>query len=146
VSSLKEDLAELRLRVDETVREARQDFMQSREQQSLAELNPPVAKPQPAPWDEVWKRRSENWVLLVAALVLTPICGFVLALVYRPLGSLLAILGFLVVVFALVRLSLFACPRCGRRFDTVRKTKRRRWSNAFTKTCLFCGLRAGTRY
>jgi hypothetical protein len=146
MSSLKEELAELRQRVDDTVREAREDFTVSGEQQSLAELNPPVRKPEPTPWDAVWKRRNDNWLLLVAALLLTPVCGLLFALVYRPLGSLVAILGFLVVVVALVRVSLFACPRCGRRFDTVRKTKRLRWSNAFTRQCLFCGLRSGTRY
>lgn len=146
MSSLKESVAELKQSVDDTLREARQDWAAHFEPQALAELNPPVAKPQPPPWDEVWQRRNRNWTLLFASLVLTPVCGLLLALLYRPLGSIAALFGFLFIVVALVRLSLFACPRCGRRFDTVRKSKRRRWSNAFTRECLFCGLKTGTRY
>lgn len=128
---------------------ARQDFAATtgeNDGRTLTELNPPVARPEPVPWDAVWSKRQQSWLHLILSFVLTPACGILLALIYRPLGGAIAILGFLTFAYSAVRLSLFACPRCGRRFDTVRKAKRRRWSNAFTQKCLFCGLKAGTRY
>lgn len=146
---LRDSVGEYRQRISETLREARQDLAATTggsDERTLAELNPPVARPEPAPWDEIWRSRQQSWHLLVLSLVLTPACGVVLALIYRPLGSAAAILGFLTFAYSVVRLSLFACPRCGRRFDTVKKTKRRRWSNAFTRRCLYCGLEVGTRH
>jgi len=146
MSSLKESLAELLRTIEETGRELRRDLTSKRVARPMEELNPPVRQPRPPPWDDVWERRTNDWCLLLGSLLGAPVCGFFLALVSRPLGGLIGILGFFGFVIALARLSVFACPRCGRRFDTVVTARGSRWSNAFTRKCLFCGLRVGTRY
>jgi len=118
-------------------------FSLTTDRASFEALNPPVAPPVPPPWDDHWRRYRSAWTSLVMGPVFMVLGGMVGRTISLSLGNVAGMLGFVWYAASAFRLARFACPRCGRRLGTIRKTRRFRWSNGFARHCMFCGLRIG---
>jgi hypothetical protein len=127
--------------------EIRDDWVKHREggRGALEALNPPLTAAKPPPWDDTWLRRRRDGRALLVSCVVTLLAGIAAELLREPVCVALAFLGTVAFAASVFRLSAFTCPRCGRRFDTVQKTRRLRVTNAFTSRCLYCGLEVGQR-
>lgn len=115
------------------------------EQGLLEALNPPLTTLKPPPWDDAWHSRRRAGRVLLVSLGALSFVGISWDSLARSLCALLALLGTAGLVVSAVRLATFTCPRCGRRFDAVQKTRRLRVTNPFTHRCLYCGLEIGQR-
>lgn len=144
MASLKDEAHKASAQARQAFTEFRRDVRSLTGDARLAELNPRLAPPVLPPWDEIWRSRRAVWWTAGSAVLGTPLAAFVLSVFSPALGAAAGLLGFGVCAVSVLRLGWFICPRCGRRFDTVRKSRFQRWSNAFTRRCLFCGLEAGT--
>jgi len=124
-----------------------EDWVEHREgeQGSLEGLNPPLRPAKPPPWDEAWLRRRRAGRALGVSVVSTLLAGILGEILREPLCVVLVLVGMAASAGSAIRLSTFTCPRCGRRFDTLQKTRRLRVTNAFTHRCLYCGLEVGQR-
>lgn len=125
----------------------RDDWVKHREGQpgSLEGLNPPLKPPLKPPWDDAWlyrRRAARVFIVSIGALLLEGFLGDLLPL---SACALVVLFGMASVVVSGVQLLTFTCPRCGRRFATVQKTRRLRVRDAFARRCLYCGLEAGQR-
>jgi hypothetical protein len=81
--------------------------------------------------------------VLIVSMTALLLVGSSWDILHRSLCILLVLLGTAGLVVSVFRLSTFTCPRCGRRFDTVQKTRRLRIAKPFTQRCLYCGLEIG---
>lgn len=108
------------------------------------ESSSPTAPAKPPPWGPIWRARRLTWLALVVTAVSGPWWSPRVAPLVTPLH--IPEVWVLPGVLALISIQLgrFACPRCGRRFVSVRKKFIFGYHNFFTRHCLHCGLKAGT--